>query len=179
MADRSTSLTPPGEKVDFDDEVDFFGDPGLDLEQLGFHVFQTRENVDDYGGPRDMPDIRFEIDPNLAARPNDNYSTMVWVPGAVPTANLNRWSPFNDATSTGDWYLTGSETNCTQANPCSSEELKDTLDDGGEAPSIYTAAVGKGRDHMWTGAVDDFRIDQHIYDFEADGVRARPAPRAN
>lgn len=179
VADDSTSRTPPSEKVDFGNEVDFYGDPVLGLRQLGFHVFQTGENVS-YGGPRNMPNIRFEIDPNLTAPSTDNYTTMVWVPNAVPTARLNRWSRFIDATRTGYWYFTGSEgtaTGCTQTTQCTFAEAKDNLRDGGQAPTIYTAAVGKGRDHMWIGAVDGLRINRYVYDFEADGVRTRPAPR--
>ncbi|WP_245685432.1 hypothetical protein [Streptomyces yerevanensis] len=181
VADDSTSLTPPSEKVDFGNEVDFYGDPVLSLRQLGFHVFQTRENVG-YGGEENMPNIRFEIDANLDALPADNYTTMVWVPDEVPTSRLNRWSRFIDATRTGYWYFTGAEgtaTGCTQAAECTFAQAKTRLRDGGQAPTIYTAAVGKGRDHMWIGAVDGFRINQYIYDFEVDGVRARPAPRNN
>jgi hypothetical protein len=37
----------------------------------------------------------------------------------------------------------------------------------------HSAAVGKGRDHLWTGAVDGLRINKHACDFEADGVEAR------
>ena len=33
------------EKVDFGNEVDFFGDPIAALNEVGFHVFQTGENV--------------------------------------------------------------------------------------------------------------------------------------
>ncbi|MET8247288.1 hypothetical protein ABZV31_24395 [Streptomyces sp. NPDC005202] len=172
MADRSTSQTPPSEKVDFGNEVDFLGDPVLGLKNLGFHVFQTSENIG-YGGPDNMPNIRFEIDPNVDAHPSDNYSTMVWVPDAAPVTG--RWSPFIDATSTGYWYLTGNETACTQAARCSFEQMKASLNDGGEAPTIYTVSVGKGRDHMWIGAVDGLRINRNIYDFEADGVRTRRA----
>ncbi|WP_282190293.1 hypothetical protein HEP84_55815 [Streptomyces sp. RLB1-33] len=40
-------------------------------------------------------------------------------------------------------------------------------------PTIHSAAVGKGRDHLWTGAVDGLRINKYVYDFEADGVKAR------
>ena len=173
VADDSTSLTPSSEKIDFGNEVDFFGDPVQGLRRAGFHVFQTGEN-ESYGGPENMPNIRFEIDPNLAALPNDNYSTMVWVPEAAPVTN--RWSGFIDATSTGYWYLTGNEVPaCNQAAECSLEELKDALDDGGAGATIHTAAVGKGRDHMWIGAVDGLRINQNIYDFETGGVRTRRA----
>ncbi|MFF3943167.1 hypothetical protein [Streptomyces phaeofaciens] len=170
VADRSTSLSPSSEKVDFGNEVDFFGDPVQGLQRLGFHVFQTGENVG-YGGVENMPNIRFEIDPNLGALPADNYSTMVWVPDASPVTN--RWSPFIDATSTGYWYLTGNETTCTQAAECTFEELKTSLNDGGAGATVYTAAVGKGRDYMWIGAVDGLRINQNVYDFETGGVRTR------
>lgn len=170
VADNSTTLNPPSEKVDFGNEVDFFGDRVRDLRNLGFHVFQTGENVT-YGGPENMPNIRFEIDPNLSALPADNYSTMVWVPDAAPVTN--RWSPFLDATTTGYWYLTGNETTCTQAARCTFAELKASLDDGGEEATVLTAAVGKGRDHMWIGAVDGLRINNRVYDFEEDGVRER------
>lgn len=170
VADNSTTLNPPSEKVDFGNEVDFFGDRVRDLNKLGFHVFQTGENVT-YGGPENMPNIRFEIDPNLSAHPMDNYSTMVWVPDASPVTN--RWSPFLDATKTGYWYLTGNETSCNQAAQCTFDQLKASLNDGGDEATILTAAVGKGRDHMWIGAVDGLRINNRVYDFEADGVRAR------
>src|SRR5690606_1608509 len=170
VADNSTTLNPPSEKVDFGNEVDFFGDRIRDLRNLGFHVFQTGENVT-YGGPENMPNIRFEIDPNLSALPADNYSTMVWVPDAAPVTN--RWSPFLDATTTGYWYLTGNETACTQAARCTFAELKASLDDGGEEATVLTAAVGKGRDYMWIGAVDGLRINNRVYDFEEDGVRER------
>ncbi|KUN42779.1 hypothetical protein [Streptomyces olivochromogenes] len=46
---------------------------------------------------------------------------------------------------------------------------------GGAVPVIYSAVVGKGRDHMWIGAVDGLRINQYVYDFEADGVKVRRA----
>ncbi|MFH8282537.1 hypothetical protein [Streptomyces antibioticus] len=170
VSDQSTSLTPASEKVDFGNEVDFFGDPVQGLQRLGFHVFQTGENVQ-RGGAENMPNIRFEIDPNLDALPNDNYSTMVWVPDAAPVTN--RWSSFIDATTTGYWFLSGNETTCTQAAQCTFAQLKASLNDGGDGATIYTAAVGKGRDHMWIGAVDGLRINDNVYDFEANGVRVR------
>ncbi|MFG2480451.1 hypothetical protein [Streptomyces fagopyri] len=160
------------EKVDFGNEVDFFGDPVLDLTKVGFHVFQTGENVAS-GGAENMPNIRFEIDPNVSAHSGDNYSTLVWVPDAAPVTD--RWSPFIDATSTGYWYLTGNETACDQTARCTFAQVKASLNDGGEKPTIYSAAVGKGRDHMWVGAVDGLRINRTVYDFEAGGVRTHRA----
>ncbi|MET7368360.1 hypothetical protein ABZS61_21370 [Streptomyces sp. NPDC005566] len=173
VADQSTTLSPPSEKVDFGNEVDFYGDPVQGLRRVGFHVFQTGENVA-YGGNENMPNIRFEIDPNLTGL-DDDYSTMVWVPDASPVTN--GWSGFIDATTTGYWFLTGNENNiCSQADQCSLQTLKAELNqDGGAGATILSAAVGKGRDHMWIGAVDGLRINQTIYDFETSGVRTRRA----
>ncbi|MER7679109.1 hypothetical protein [Streptomyces sp. NPDC096934] len=171
VADNSTSLTPPSEKVDFGNEVDFYGNPVLGLTRVGFHVFQTGENTS-HGGPGNMPNIRFEINPRLTAAPATTYSSMVWVPPASPVTD--RWSPYLDATTTGRWFLTGAAgtaTGCNQSTPCTFMQLKTALNDGGSAPTIYTAAVGKGRDNLWAGAVDGLRINRNIYDFEAGGVR--------
>lgn len=139
-----------------------------DLTKLGFHVFQTGENVG-YGGIRNLPNIRFEINPRLPSLPGDTYSTMVWSPPAV--AQANQWSGFLDATTTGDWFLSGNELAplCTQSSPCSFTTLRNGL----QQATILTVAVGKGRDHNWVGAVDGLRINRYVYDFEADGVRAR------
>jgi hypothetical protein len=170
VANNATTLVPPSEKVDFGNEVDFFGDPVLALNEVGFHVFQTAENVG-YGGPRNMPNIRFEIDPNLTLNPT-NYTTMVWVPDAAPT--LNRWSGYIDATSTGGWYFTGTAgvtTGCNQVTMCTFAQAKASLNDGDPPPIFYTVAVGKGRDNIWVGAVDGFRLNNEVYDFEFTGVR--------
>jgi hypothetical protein len=174
VADRSTSLTTASERVDFGNEVDFLGDPALGLNKVGFHVFQTNANIS-YGGTKNMPNIRFEINPNLSARPGENYSALVWVPDAAPVTN--RWSGYIDAATSGYWYLTGGETSCNgPVAHCSLAQVKASLNDGGAVPAIYSAAVGKGRDHMWMGAVDGLRINQYIYDFEPGGVKTRHAP---
>ncbi|MEU6347609.1 hypothetical protein ABZ883_42645 [Streptomyces sp. NPDC046977] len=131
----------------------------------------ARENIG-YGGPANMPNIRFEIDPNMTT--GDNYSTMVWTPPALSV--VDRWSPYLDATTTGTWFLTGNETSCTQATPCNFTQLKASFTGGIAPPTILTVAVGKGRDHMWIGAVDGLRINRNIYDFEADGVKTRLQP---
>jgi hypothetical protein len=177
VADSSTTLSPPSEKVDFGNEVDFYGDPVLGLNQVGFHVFQTNENVT-YGGPGNLPNIRFEINPNLTAAPATTYSTLVWVPDPVAVASLNQWSPYIEATTTGKWFLTGNAgtvTGCNQNNMCTFQQVKVALSDGGAVPVVYTVAVGKGRDNLWAGAVDGLRINRTIYDFEADGVRTHRA----
>lgn len=175
VADHSTSLTPASEKIDFGNEVDFYGDPVWGLNRIGFHVFQTAENVT-YGGPGNVPNIRFEVNPNPTAAPATIYSSMVWVPR--PSPMTDRWSPYLDATTTGRWFLTGNAgtvTVCNQTTVCTFQQLKTALNDGGAQPTVHTAAVGKGRDHMWIGAVDGLRINRTVYDFESDGARTRRA----
>ncbi|MEH0635210.1 hypothetical protein [Streptomyces bottropensis] len=176
VSGSTTTAPAPNEKVDFGNEVDFFSRPVSGLKEVGFHVFQTGENVT-YGGPTNMPNIRFEIDPNLAA-PNAgvNYSTLVWVPAAAPVTN--RWTDYLDATETGTWFLTGAAgglTNCEQSDLCDFDTVMAALQDGGDPATLYSAAVGKGRDYMWIGAVDGLRINETIYDFEPWGVRTHPA----
>lgn len=175
--DPLTSSTGAVEKVDFGNELDFFGDPLLSLTAVGFHVFQTGENAGAArGGPNNLPVIRFEIDPNLnvAADGSPDYTTLVWTPAAVPVTSLNQWSAYLDATTTGTWFFTGGEAAATGcAAGCTFTQVKTALSDGGAPPTVYTVAVGKGRDNMWIGAVDGLRLNRVIYDFEADGVRAR------
>jgi hypothetical protein len=169
VADAATAGVPPSEKVDFGNEVDFFGDPVLAINQVGFHVFQTGENANP--NPGNMPNIRFEIDPNTPTDTN-NYSTMVWVPGPAPVTN--RWSGYIDATTTGVWYFTGAldVPPCTQATPCTFMAAMAALAASGPPdPIIYSVAVGKGRDQTWVGAVDGFRLNNKVYDFEFTGVR--------
>jgi hypothetical protein len=170
-ADASTAQVPPSEKVDFGNEVDFFGDPVLGLNQVGYRVFQTGENASI--NPRNMPNIRLEIDPNLTTNPS-NYTTMVWDPPASPV--VNRWSGYIDATTSGDWYFTGSvgvTTGCNQVTTCTFAQAKASLNDGPPPPTIYTIAVGKGRDNNWAGAVDGLRINSSVFDFEFFGVLER------
>jgi hypothetical protein len=173
-ANNSTTLAPPAEKVDFGNEVDFYGDQVLALTKVGFHVFQTNENASPLAGqggsPRNMPNIRFEIDPNGAVNPS-NYTTMVWDPPAAPV--VNRWSGYIDATTTGDWYFTGSTgttTGCNMVTTCTFAQAKNSLNDGSPTPTFYSVAVGKGRDSLWVGAVDGLRMNNTVYDFEPLGV---------
>lgn len=176
-SNAGTTSADPAEKVSFGNQVDFAGQPVLGLTQVGFRAFQTGENNGTQANPTptNVPNITFEIDPNLTADPT-NFSSMVWNP-ATPLAS-NQWSGYLDATTTGDWFLTGNAgtaTNCTLNNRCTFAQLKAALDDGGAsgAPQILTAAVVKGRDFTYSGAVDGLRINNVVYDFEPFGVVER------
>src|SRR5687768_4399263 len=127
------------EKVDFGNEVDFFGDPIAALNEVGFHVFQTGENVG-YGGPNNLPNIRFEIDPPGVF----TFSTMVWVPDGSGVPAVNQWSPYIDATTNGTWYFTGAFGTalpvCSLASPCTFAAAKAKAG----TSTVYSVLVGKG-----------------------------------
>lgn len=161
VANNSTTNAPPSEKIDFGNEVDYFGNPISALTAVGFHVFQTGENADI--SPTNMPNIRMEIDPTGTS----TYTTMVWVPGPAPVTN--RWSGYIDATTTGYWYFTGSfgATTCNEALPCTFTMAKSKVPSG----KVYSVAVGKGRDNNWVGAIDGLRLNKTIIDFEPYFVR--------
>ena len=54
--------------------------PVTDLTEVGFRVYTTGEN--NGRGATNLPNISFEIDPNLSSLPNKSYSTLVWNPPA-------------------------------------------------------------------------------------------------
>ena len=164
------------ERATFGNEVDFAGHNFLEITELGFHVFTTGEN---FANGEPMPNISIELDPNLDAAGTDDYTTAAWLPDNVSSQHIDTWSPYIDATTSGKWYLSGSEgqvTGCRNVDPCTWGELQEAIDDGGEAPTILTIAVSKGRDTAFVGAVDGLRINDTIYDFEPFGVVERPAP---
>jgi hypothetical protein len=181
---RSGPLKPPvgsgslnlsvakGEKAAYGNEVDFFNTP-LALNAVGFYVYNVSENINN--SPNNVPNIAFEIDPNLAAYPQKNFSTLVFIPPVTAPG----WSNYIDGTTTGKWGLTGSEFNdvpCGINNSlCSYAQMKAFLNDGGKAPTLLTVAITKGNDFEWHGAVDGLRINNTVYDFEEYGVKATPA----
>lgn len=175
VSDNATSGSPAAEKVAFGNEVDFLGNPVSGLSAVGFRVFQTGENA--AINSRNMPNVTLEINPHVVGA--GSYTSMVWAPDAAPVTD--RWTGYLDATTTGDWYFTGSPgtvTGCNQTTMCSFAAAKAALvaNNDGTPASIYTVAVAKGRDNTWDGAVDDLRINSKIYNFEPYGVREINAP---
>jgi hypothetical protein len=178
VSDNAMSGGTPQEKVSFGNEVDFFGDQVQNLTAIGYRVFQTSENA--AINPSNLPNITLEIDPNVGT---SNYTSMVWVPNPIPSGQLDRWSDFQSAAHTGQWYFTGSAgtvTGCNQTTMCTFANAKQSLvtNNNGQNPvggSIYTVAIAKGRDNAWVGAVDGLRINGTRYDFEAYGVNDTPA----
>jgi hypothetical protein len=174
VSNNALSGGTPQEKVAFGNEVDFFGHAVADLDRAGFHVFQTGENA--AISASNMPNITLEINPDCCS---SVYTSMVWVPDPAPVTN--RWSGFIDAATTGYWYFTNggvaSATGCGISDSCSLADAKAGLvTAGGTDASIYTVAVGKGRDNAWVGAVDGLRINDDIYDFDVTGVQTISSP---
>jgi hypothetical protein len=169
VSDNALAGTPPQEKAAFGNEVDFAGKPVAGVTEVGFHVYQTGEN--NTVSPDNLPSITFEIDPNLEDNVS-NFSSLVFLPPPVPS---NQWSNYLDGTADGGrWFLTGSAgttTNCNQTTYCDWEGVQTALGDGGEGATLLTAAVTKGRDFKWVGAVDGLRVNNTVYDFEPLGVR--------
>jgi hypothetical protein len=158
----------PQDKVAFGNEVDFVNDSVLDLSQLSYWVFTTGENN---GRGNNMPGLAFEIDPNLSSHPNVNYSSMVFAPANTAPG----WTQL-DATADANgavWGLTGSDTTLPchiNGSRCTWSQMQAALGDGGDPPTIYTAAVTKGRDFAFSGAVDLLNINGEEFDFEPFGV---------
>lgn len=162
------------EKAAFGNEVDFKNTKVADLTKVGFEVYTTGENI--AIGTPNMPSITFEIDPNLGATPS-NYSSLVFVPNNSTTI---AWSGYIDATlpASGFWFLTGAAgtaTGCNQTTTCTFTAVKAALANGTGA-IIGTAAVTKGRDYQWQGAIDGLRINNKRYDFEETGVKETTVP---
>jgi hypothetical protein len=160
------------DKVAFGDDFDAVADGLLrNVKQVGFNVFTTGENGKP-GAAQNMPSIIFEIDPNSADKPAENYASLVYIPADNSVSNA--WSPYIDATRTGTWGLSGSKwdgTTCSlDTASCTWDEVQAYLDASGDPATILSVMVGKGRDHAWSGAIDGLRVNDTVFDFERDGV---------
>lgn len=167
------------EKVAFGNQVDFAGDPVSGLDQIAYSYTQTGEDFD--RSPGNLPNIQFEINPNTGAI---HYSSMVFVPPAVGSKVAEQWIT-TDADATppagSGWYFTNgtlaASTGCGQAGGqhfCSLDEAQTELglDQTGPTPAfILTAAVSKGKDQQYQGAVDALQINTEMFDFEPFGVQ--------
>lgn len=176
VSDVATSGSPASEKVTFGNEVDFYGDDPTAYTEVGFHVFQTGENAAKYS--RNLPNITFEIDPNVGGASNGvNYSSLVYLPDPVTLIGGANWSDYIDATAPGDdWYFTNgtlaTQTGCSQVTYCDWDGIDAALNDAGNpAPAdVYTVGISKGRDYLYSGAADGLRLNEWVYNFEPFGV---------
>ena len=171
---ESSSSFDKRERISYGNEVDYQGkDLAATLgNTVGFSYFTSKEN-----GPTNLPGLNFEIDPNLSTTAS-TFSTLVWIPPAA--TQIGRWSDFVDGANVGEWYLTGTAvenaTGCKQSTPCSFTEVMAALADGGDKATLYSAAVIKGRDAAFQGAVDGVKFGSTTVDFEENGVNVTTAP---
>jgi hypothetical protein len=181
----STPVSPPlgigslglrtgsgGDRAAFGNQVTFNGDLVSSLTTLAFSVFTTDENN---RRGNNMPSIVIEIDPNLAAAANVDYASMVYTPA---NGQADRWTFFDatDNTQGRVWGLTGaagSAVGCAAGGGgCTWDQILNRLEDGdGNQARIHSVQIVKGANFVFSGAVDNLRIRDQVYDFEPLGVR--------
>ena len=179
---RSGPFTPPvgkgalnltvkdgTEKVAFGNEVDFAGDLVEDLQDVGFHVYTTGENSRQ-GARRTCRASRSRSTRTRATV--RHYSSLVFMPDELAREPVERLHRRHDDRHLGRHRqrVDGPQVPQHTGAGCTFAELMDYLDDGGEPATILTAAVTKGRDSAWQGAVDGLRINDTVFDFEETGV---------
>ncbi len=163
------------DKAAFGNQVGFVNDLVSGLTSLGFAVFTTTEN--NARGPRNMPSIVIEIDPNLTSAPGAGRSSMIYTPA---NGVADRWTTFDatDNTQGRVWGLTGAAGNATGCqfggSLCTWDEIQAALEDGDGSPAtIRSIQVAKNRGDAFSGAVDALMVRGRVYDFEPLGVNAR------
>jgi hypothetical protein len=171
-------LTGTGaDKSAFGNQVKFVGDLVSGLTAVGFWVFTTGENIGQQPGTANMPSLTFEIDPNLATAPDDNFSSMVFSPGSNTAPSVWRHLDATNDANGAVWGLTGGNMPCDiNGARCTWTDLQTALADGGEGAQILTVQLTKGRDFAFSGAVDALQINTKVYDFEPTGVIITTAP---
>jgi hypothetical protein len=161
----------------FGNQKAFFNDLVSGLTSLGFSVFTTAEN--NQRGPRNMPSIVIEIDPNLASAPNLDRSSMIYTPR---NGTAEQWTSFDatDSTQGNVWSLTGPAgtiTGCSRGAQCTWDTIQAALEDGDLNPArIRSIQIAKLVDQAFSGAVDVLRVRGNVYDFEALGVGVSSIP---
>ena len=152
------------DKASFGNQVDFAGDTLASINTVKYAVYTTGENRAISVG--NLPNVSFEVDPNGPTNTaSPNFSTLNFVP---VDAAANAWTTI-DASTAKQWYLTGAAgtaTGCNQTTYCTLAEVKTALPDA----TIFTAQIGKGRDNVFSGAVDGLQINGDVFDFEPTGV---------
>ena len=150
------------DKTAFGNEVDFQGKALADISSVSFWEYTTGENIKLL--PTNLASVAMEINPNNGAQ---SYSTLNYVAKEIPA---NVWTKIT--TDEKQWWLTGAAgtaTGCNQTTYCTLDEVKAQL----PKATLFTVAIGKGRDHAFTGAVDALQIGSTTYDFEPFGVIAK------
>lgn len=169
-------IVDAGEKVAFGNETIFAGRRLSSIDTLRYWVFAGTDDINTVV----LPNITLEVDPNVGT---SDYTSLVYLPdqSTSPSAPITRlanvWQRYDASTTGSRWWATGptgTTINCTQASPCTFQELKTRLPD---AVISYSLGISKGRDTAFVGAVDGLQVNRLVYDFETSGVRTRIAHR--
>jgi hypothetical protein len=175
----------PEDKAAFGNSTLFNGTLVKNLTALSFSVFTTKENSRNGTSLANLPNLTFEIDPNMEGVFSD-YSSLVFIPAPLTVEQSNSaWTSIDATSPTGGlWGLTGTHTACRlDGAHCTFADLKVYLDevaigplDTQEAVITYSGAFSKGRDLAWSGAVDRLRVNNWLFDFEPFGVTTTTVP---
>jgi hypothetical protein len=171
------------DKAAFGNQTGFTGDAVSDLTHVGYSVFTTSENND--LSANNMPSISIEIDPNVIG--SGNFSTLLYAPD---NSAAGQWTDINAVTDTGKhWGLTGGFFNdpatmnerCGfNGSRCTFQEVQAYLANNNNSAQgsakIGAVSITKGRDWAFSGAVDNLRINNAVFDFEPFGVVEHGAP---
>ena len=132
------------------------------ITSVSFWEYTTSENRNIGGtgaSAGNLASVAFEIAPN-----GSGYSTLNYV--ALPIS-AGAWTKIT--ADQKQWWLTGTAgpaSGCNQTTYCTLVEVKAAL----PAATLYTAAISKGGDYAFSGAVDALQINSTTYDFEPSGV---------
>lgn len=159
------------DQATFGNELDYAGKP-VALTAVKYEVFTTGENS--AKAPNNMPSIKFEMNPDVTGQA---YTTLVYAPN---NSASNEWTAIDAKADTGKhWGFTGNATSyfgtpATQDERCGINGARCTLTQalaqlGGNAKFI-SAAVGKGRDFEFHGAVRTLTINGDTFTFGNGGV---------
>jgi hypothetical protein len=152
------------DKAAFGNQVDFVGMALSSLGTVSYSAYVTGEDLDGSktGNPGNIPNIQFEVNPHTAR----SYTTLVFVP-PNGSATANTWSTIS--TAGAQWYYTsgfGTDSGCNQTTYCTLQQAMDAAPNG----TLISAQFSKGRDWVFSGAVDKLTFGGKTYDFEPFGV---------
>lgn len=136
--------------------------------------------MDDLDGVS-LPGYAMEVDPNLEGSAI-SYTQLVYLPGeseapsAPETPAANVWQQYVPSAEGSQWFASGAAgtaSGCTLSTRCTYEELQEAFP---EAEVTFSVSLTKGRDNEFVGAVDAFRVNDTVFDFEPLGTRGVPVP---
>ncbi|MFI6509890.1 hypothetical protein ACIBCT_19990 [Streptosporangium sp. NPDC050855] len=157
------------DEIAFGNETDFAELPVGDITTLSYWVFAGTDSMADVS----LPSLTIEADPNVGTT---DVTKLIYLPeastapSAPATPTVNTWQQYDAGAAGSAWYATGATgtlIGCTQATPCTFDELKARLPD-----AVITFSLGfASTDGPFIGAIDGLQVNNTVYDFEFLGTR--------